>query len=378
MNLKNFKPPAKNGKPLKILFMVQLPPPVHGASLRNQSLVDSRLLQDSFDIRVQALSFANSVNDIGKLSASKIFKSLTYALRLAKNLWSFKPDLAYFTITPTGGAFYRDVFFVILLKVFSTRIIYHLRGIGIRSSATKNKLSAAIYNFVFRNAKVVCLSKSHLKDIQGLPYATHYVVHNGIKIEADQHWPAVRNEVFQFLFLSNFVKSKGIFELIEAVKKLSAKRTDFRVLMVGAEVDVTNSELIEHVQSLGLGNIIEISGPKYGEEKYKAIHHCDAMVFPTYYPFEVFPGVILEAMQCGKAVISTYHGVIVDIVDEGATGMLIQPKNIEQLAERMDYFLSNKDQIQLMGQNGREKFFREYTLRHFEENMKQMFNQAIA
>jgi len=362
---------------IKILFMVQLPPPVHGASLRNQSLVDSKLLRESFDIKVQPLSFATSVNDIGKLSFIKIFKSICYALALIRNVLRFKPDLAYFTITPTGCAFYRDVIFVSILKLFSIRIIYHLRGIGIKKSASRNKLNTIVYNFVFNKAIVVCLSKSHLKDIEGLPYAAHYVVHNGIKIEVNPDWPIVNNDVFKFLFLSNFVKSKGIFEVIEAVRILSATRKDFRVLMVGAEVDVKNSELIEHIRVLGLENIIEISGPRYGEEKYLTLHHCDALVFPTYYPFEVFPGVILEAMQCGKAVISTHHGVIEDIIDEGETGMLVQPKNVDQLAERMNNFLSQKDQTKLMGQSGKEKFFREYTLKHFETNMKQMFEQVV-
>jgi glycosyltransferase involved in cell wall biosynthesis len=81
-------------------------------------------------------------------------------------------------------------------------------------------------------------------------------------------------------------------------------------------------------------------------------------------------------MQCGLPVISTRHGVIADIVDDGETGLLIEPRRIDALVEKMEYLLENRSSALSMGEAGRRKFFREYTLERFETNMKTVFNEV--
>jgi glycosyltransferase involved in cell wall biosynthesis len=361
---------------VKILFMVQLPPPVHGASLRNQSLVDSQVLQKSFAIRVLPLSFVEKLDEIGKFSWSKLGKAWLYAARLVGMMRRFRPAIAYFTLTPSGGAFYRDVLFVFLLKLTSVKIVYHLRGFGIRKGASRNAWSRALYRYVFRETYVVCLSKSHLEDIAGLPYRKHFVVHNGIKVEIAPDQAAVRSSSFQFLFLSNFVLTKGLYDVLEAARLLREKRDDFSILVVGGAADVNHEEVKKKVEALGLSGFVEVSVPRYGKEKFNSLLTSQALVFPTYYSFEVFPGVILEAMQCGLPVISTRHGVIADIVDDGETGLLIEPRRIDALVEKMKFLLENRASAISMGEAGRRKFFREYTLERFETNMKAVFNDV--
>lgn len=363
----------------KILFMVQIPPPVHGAALRNLSLYESSLLQENFHIKLLPLAFADSIFTIGKFSFTKIVKSFRYAAKLLGALMTFRPDVAYFTITPAGGAFYRDCLFVSILKLFGIRTIFHLRGIGVHCAKNKNRLNKFLYRFVFSNSFVVCLSKKHVNDIIGLPYKKHFIVPNGIKVEIKPDGPRANgHDKTRLLFLSNFVKSKGVFEFLSALKKLKLENIPFEALLVGADYDVSREEIKQYIDSAGLSDNAIVTGPAYKEEKFKTIQNCDIFVFPTYYSFELFPGVILEAMQCYKPVVSTYHGVIEDILDDGLTGMLVEPKNTDQLVEKIRFLIEHPAQALAIGRRAGEKFYQHYTLDRFEANIKSVFDEVLS
>jgi len=56
----------------KILLIGQLPPPIHGVSVMNQIVINSKLIKDNFEIDVLTLRFAEYISDIGKIRITKI------------------------------------------------------------------------------------------------------------------------------------------------------------------------------------------------------------------------------------------------------------------------------------------------------------------
>ena len=63
---------VKEYKP-KILFLAQLPPPVHGASQRNLSIAESKLINEKFDLIIIPLRFSKTIKQLGKASFKKFF-----------------------------------------------------------------------------------------------------------------------------------------------------------------------------------------------------------------------------------------------------------------------------------------------------------------
>lgn len=363
-------------KEQKILFMVQIPPPVHGAALRNLSLYESKILRQRFTIRLLALAFSEKVSSIGKLSLIKIVRSVTYSAKLFLNLITFRPDIAYFTITPSGGAFYRDVLFVLILKLFNPDIIYHLRGLGVKTAMQKGLINRLTYRFVFKNSFVVCLSEKHLLDVADLTYKEHFVVPNGIPIEIPYESNGFKkSEKTTFLYLSNFIRSKGVLVFLDALKKLQTYRTDFQAVLVGADFDLTKKDVEEYASKAGLSSRVRVQGPRYGADKFKAITDCDVFVFPTY--FELFPGVVLEAMQVGRPIITTTTGAIPEMIDHNINGLLVEPKDVDALAEKMNFLIENPEIAQKLARNAREKFYKCFTVDRFETNMKSVFEQVL-
>lgn len=111
-------------------------------------------------------------------------------------------------------------------------------------------------------------------------------------------------------------------------------------------------------------------GKKYNEDKEEYFKHSDIFVFPTFYPNECFPLVLLEAMQQGLPCISTNEGGISGIIDDGKTGFIVEKRNPVQLAEKIEVLLKDKKLRKYMGAAGKIKFDEEFTLSKFEEKME--------
>ena len=53
----------------------------------------------------------------------------------------------------------------------------------------------------------------------------------------------------------------------------------------------------------------------------------DVLLFPTYWESEGYPGIVLEALQCGRPVITTRWKSIPEVVEDGKSGILVEPRS---------------------------------------------------
>jgi glycosyltransferase involved in cell wall biosynthesis len=370
-----------NGRKKTILFMAQIPPPVHGAALRNKSLMESKALNQRFDIYPLPLQFVTEMKDLGHFSFKKIGITISYTFRLLWVLMTKKIDLAYFTMSPFGGAFYRDIIFISCLKLFRKKILLHFRIKGIKKTS-ESKWGRRLVRYAFKSSDIVCLSKNHKQDLEEFTFRSPFIVPNGIKVEPfldelleKKNDTNQTGEPLKILFLSNLTKSKGIYELLEALQLLNRKGWAFRADMVGDEANISFEKLGSMIEEIGLQERIRVVGPKYGKEKFMMIAAADIFVFPTY--FELFPGVILEAMQFGKAIVTTFEGSIPEIIDNGKNGLLVPQKNPIALAEAIEILFHDPEKRKEMGKEAQRKFFSEFTLEKFEQHMIGVFEEII-
>jgi len=94
--------------------------------------------------------------------------------------------------------------------------------------------------------------------------------------------------------------------------------------------------------------------------------------------FEGFPMTIVEAMTHGKAVVAPRIGGIPEIVDDGSTGLLFEPGNSDDLAEKVRYLWASPKLCKRMGQAGREKALREYSPEGYYMRLMALYDEAVA
>lgn len=355
----------------RILFLVQLPPPLHGVSTMNKYLVESKSIFDEFEISVVQLKFSKSLSDLRTFSLMKLIRMIAIGCRIIRELIFFRPKAVYYTITPTGNAFYRDAFYVIILKVFKVKRIYHLHGKGITDYSNKRNINRMLYKFVFKNSYVICMSDMLHHEVDAFCPQKIFTVNNGIEVI---EYKGKQEYKVQLLFLSNLIEDKGLFDFLSSLKYLKGVESLFYATIIGNPSNVSERQLLDFIKSNNITNIT-YEGAKYGNDKYEYLKKPTILIFPT--RNDTFPLVILEAMQFGAPVISTVEGAIPDIVDDTVTGFLVPKSSPEAIAEKVKFLLNNPADRIKMGENGKSKFQNRYKLSSFERNIKSVFQAVI-
>ena len=158
-------------------------------------------------------------------------------------------------------------------------------------------------------------------------------------------------EKVKFLFIARLIKEKGIPELVEAAKLLKKKGHDFEVQLLGW-VDPNpggiSQKEVDELHSSGLVNYLGTT-----DDVRPYIEAADVFVLPTYYN-EGLPRTIQEAMAMKKPIITTDHPGCRETVEEGRNGFLIPTRHAQSLADAMERFIKEPEQVLIMGQQSHE------------------------
>ena len=154
-----------------------------------------------------------------------------------------------------------------------------------------------------------------------------------------------------FLFASRIIKDKGIIELIEATKQLKSQKKKFELYIAGSP-DFQNKSTVSHVQLKtweSLGYIRYLGLVKDMEQLYKKVH---VGILPSYR--EGLPKSLLEAASSGKPIITTDVPGCNEIVKNEFNGLIVPPKDSNELMKAMKKLILNKKLRISMGKKGRE------------------------
>jgi glycosyltransferase involved in cell wall biosynthesis len=168
----------------------------------------------------------------------------------------------------------------------------------------------------------------------------------------------------RFLFVGRLSTEKGIATLPEAMQQIPSAK--LRVAGDGPE-----AALLEGVE--GVSRLGSLAGDAVREEMTRAM----ALVVPSIW-YENFPRTIVEAFACGLPVIASRIGALAEIVEEGKTGLLFEPGNPRDLAEKMTWALDNPAEMRRMGDNARSIYEEKYTPERNYEQLMAIYKEAIA
>jgi len=368
-----------NFKQNKVLFILHYPPPIHGAAMVGNLIKESQTINSSFDTKYINLSTSGSVGDIAKGGVKKIVR---YFQLLINTFWQglvWRPDLVYITLTSHGLGLLKDSLIVLICRILYLPHVFHFHNKGVKDYS-KTWLGRIICSFVFKRAKVILLSpilyadiNSYVKDSNVWYCANGIPDSQGLNLMNPQS-----NSPLSFLFLSNLIDSKGVWDVIEACKILIDKKIDFQCIIAGGDGDISSNQLLKYILDNKLADHISYRGKILGDLKTQILNEVDFFVFPTFYKNECFPLVLLEAMNFGLPVITTSEGAIPEIVDDDVTGFIIPKNNPEELAKKIEYLIENPEIRFHMVKAGKEKFDKNYKLEIFEKNFVSVLTQILA
>lgn len=203
----------------------------------------------------------------------------------------------------------------------------------------------------------------------GVPAAKVFVHNNGT--DPDRFRPVDGSNVRASLDIKNhptlltvgrLVPRKGIDTVLRALPRLRTIVPDVVYVIAGDGPDRRRLEKL--ARRLGVRENTRFAGRVPHDRLVEYYSACDVFVLTarTLPPsVEGFGIVFLEANACEKPVIGSRSGGIPDAVEEGETGYLIDPGEVDQLVEKAAYLLKHPEQARQMGIRGRERVLTSYT-----------------
>lgn len=187
-------------------------------------------------------------------------------------------------------------------------------------------------------------------------------IHNGIDA-AEMHIAATKVQSFIsrfelqdkkiILFGGRLSYLKGAVHMLQAMK-IVVQTVPKAVLVIVGENGRYAQDLQTLAGELDLTQHITFTGWIDGDTLKSAYTASDVVAVPSIY-FDPFPTVNLEAMAASKPVVATCFGGSREVVLDNVTGYIINPCNIDGMAERIGALLGNYDLCHSMGEAGRRR-----------------------
>jgi len=164
---------------------------------------------------------------------------------------------------------------------------------------------------------------------------------------------------------------KGLNVLIEAMKDV-----DGRLIIIGRGPEWQN--LNRWIVEKRLHNKIILEGSVTNFNLLPYYRACDVFVLPSIYRSEAFGIVLLEAMACGKPIISTELGTATSWVNQhGVTGLVVPPGDPKSLADAINTLLNDRDMARRMGEEGRKRVLENFTKELMAERVLRLYEEVI-
>jgi len=222
--------------------------------------------------------------------------------------------------------------------------------------------------------KVIAVSHEIQKELieMGYPKNKIAVIYNGIDsqkfnagisgrdMKTKLGIPADKKVIF---FVGRPVREKGINTLLEAYRKIQTERDDVILVLLSSGEIPNLPDGVKHINKF----VRE-------DDRIKMIAMADIFVVPSLY--EPFGIVTLEGMSMGKPTIGSRTGGIAEVIEEGKSGLLFEPSNSDQLAEKIRFLLDNLNRRLKLSQ-GAVKRAKEFTWEKNTEKVSAIYKDLI-
>lgn len=355
----------------KILLVGPILPPIHG-----QSLAFTRLCESIEPSRKTVVNTnIENTNSIKKLLFS--FRTLA---RIAANTIFNRYDVVYFTCSRSFLGSVKDILLINLAKMKKTKVINHLHGSDFydffhHTPLWYQKVLRDSYEKVDISIVLLPKMKEQFKDFKKMKIE---VVPNFYDKELGDTPVQKDTSQITMLYLSNIMKSKGIFELLEAFELLSKKYQNISLNIAGDFFDdehMKRDEIKEKFeQKISQNHQIHYHGKVFGEGKSKLLQESDIFILPSYYRSEAFPISIIEAMSSANAIIATDYKYLPEVVGK-ENGILAAPKSVDDLISAIAYLLNHETELREIQRYNQLEAQHKYGLEQYIEKLHHIIEE---
>jgi glycosyltransferase involved in cell wall biosynthesis len=224
----------------------------------------------------------------------------------------------------------------------------------VNHTVTKLPINNSIYKkekYLIHNAtKVVAVSKFSKNEAQKIfDYQKEiYVIYNGISVEKQVNYMG-GPDTGTIIYAGTLAEQKGVLSLIKAWEKVVKKFPLAKLLLYGKGDSNTIEKLVNNIPE-NISGSVEIKGfiqRSLLPEIYKS---ASCAIFPSY--VESFSMAPMESMLAGCPTIYTKRASGEELITNGINGLLIDPDNLQEIADAINALLGDRTLAKKIGKNG--------------------------
>lgn len=368
----------------KSLFILHCSPPVHGASKVGDYILESKIIKDGLNSKFIKIKSSKNLNEIGRFDLRKVLNMIQLFFSVLTALIFFRPSVIYYTASPAGFAFYRDLFVTFPLKLYQkinsrTEIYYHYHAKGIQQFTRQSNLKLKLTKIFIKSVNVIFISellKSEVEDINS--YKQVFFLSNGVEdnlssLEFQETISSRRNKnEVRILFLSNMMKAKGYDTVLEIAKKIKDHDLSIKIDFAGGWASTEDEAFFnKYIETYNLKPIVSYHGLVGGDKKKQLFKEATLFIFPSRYKKEVFPLSILEALSYGLPILAFDIGAVSKIITYDIGHLSDAASVYDDLNQMILNYQSENTYIRC-----REEYITKYTVKVFEQNLLKILLKA--
>lgn len=201
------------------------------------------------------------------------------------------------------------------------------------------------------------------------------VIYNGIDMGAET-LEANKECLFKIVFVGRISERKGLHILLEALTATSLSRRAWTLEVIGDGVERDDPYLGKIEELLGrpvFRNRVHMAG--FRSDARRLLRTAHLFVFPSV-DFDSFPTVVLEAMAENVPIIATNSGGAAEMLENGITGILVEPGSISGLEQAITSVLDDPDAALVRARNARKRVEEQFSLPIFERRFGDVFKNV--
>lgn len=241
-------------------------------------------------------------------------------------------------------------------------------------SSKKNILVANAHNtfknkkiltkIAYKNTKIIAVGnqvRNNLVEYFKLPSDSVTVIHNAIKpfdgkISIDNELKELKNNGYDLIAnVGRLSEQKGMEYFIEAAEIVNKSNKMVKFLIIGSGED--ENKLKEMVKQKNLEDNVVFMG--FRSDIQNIMSQVDFVVLSSLW--EGLPLTPIEAFSVGKTIIATDVDGTIEIVKDNFNGLLIKPKNVNMLSEKIDCLLKDKQLLKKLEKNSMNTYINEFS-----------------
>lgn len=289
------------------------------------------------------------------------FKAYRDSIRELKQVLKDHPSASIMhTTTSAGGGVFRDNAAVKMCHKHGLKSVMHCRFGSIKELYESNSiLGRKFRENVQLYDQTWVLDRRSLEFLQKQEGVGNKIHLTPNSIQVPEACNLDSKTFDKICFVGNVLPTKGIMELVMAVKKIGGSMT----LNIAGPASPTMLDSVRNAAGEAWNNYILYKGKLPNDEAVELVNASDIVALPTYYPGEAFPISIIEAMSRGKLVLSCPRAAIPDMLtdmDGNNCGILVKPESSIAIEEGLLWISAHKEECNEMCARAYEKVKKSY------------------